>query len=45
MYQRSINQIINAAMINAINRCNKVGNKRKRYLKKAKNRQKLRDKK
>lgn len=41
MYSRSVNQIINVAVVNALTRCNELGNKKKKYLKRVKNRQAL----
>lgn len=40
-YLRSINQILEAAITNAMTRCNKLGDKKKKYLKRVKNRQAL----
>lgn len=45
MYPRSINQILNEAMYRALDRCNKLGNKNKKYRKRVANRNKLKRKK
>ena len=42
MYPRSINQILDAAIITALTRCNKLGDKNKKYRKIVANRNKLR---
>ena len=42
MYPRSINQILDAAIITALARCNKLGYKNKKYRKRVANRNKLR---
>lgn len=44
MYPRSINQILEAAITNAITRCNELGDKKKKYRKRVSNRKKLRRK-
>ena len=44
MYPRTINQVIEAALINALTRCNKLGDKKKKYRKRIANRKKLRKK-
>lgn len=41
MYPRSINQIINAAIIRALQRCNELGDKNKKYRKRVANRNKI----
>ena len=37
----NVNRVIDSAMVNALIRCNIVGNKKKKYLKRVRNRQKL----
>lgn len=44
MNPRSINQIINVAVIRALDRCNKLGDKNKKYRKRVANRNKLKKK-
>lgn len=44
MYSRSVNQIINAAVVKALTRCNELGHKKKKYRKRVANRKKLRRK-
>ena len=44
MYSRSVNQIINVAIKRALNRCNELGGKKKKYRKRVANRKKLRRK-
>lgn len=44
MYLRSVNQIISSAIINALDRCNELGDKKKKYRKRVANRNKLRRK-
>ena len=41
MYPRSVNQILDKAILNAITRCNELGDKKKKYLKRVMNRNKL----
>lgn len=41
MYPRSINQILDVAVITALIKCNELGDKKKKYLKRVKNRQSL----
>lgn len=39
----NVNKVINSAMVNALIRCNIVGNKKKKYLKRVTNRDRLRN--
>lgn len=45
MYIRPINKILYVAVITALTRCNEVGDKKKKYLKRVRNRQRLKRKK
>ena len=45
MYPRSINQILEDAMEKALTKCNELRDKKKKYLKRVRNRQRLKRKK